>query len=75
LPPDLGRYPDHANYLLHLIVRGRVFWLDEETGYTRLKVTYLRKVIPDNVEKRLRGHLIEAGVGREQRRRPSSLAM
>src|SRR5436190_2066241 len=45
-----------------LIGRGHVSRLDEKTGYTPLKVQYLRKVIPDKVEKHLREHLVQARV-------------
>jgi hypothetical protein len=62
LPPELRRYADCANYLLHCIVMAHVRWETDAKGFARLKVEYLRKVIPDRHERRIRELLVARGV-------------
>lgn len=62
LPPRLWRYADCVHYLLHLIVRQRVFDRSQPEAFVPLLVRYLRNVIPRHVEKQLRAALIAGGV-------------
>lgn len=62
LPAELRRYSACADYLVHLIVRGRVLRHDDGTGWVPLKIAYLREVIPDRVERRIRMALIDSRV-------------
>src|SRR5687767_3532639 len=62
LPEHLRRYVDCANYLVHLVVRQRVFVKDDGDAGVPLKVQYLRNVVPRQVEKPLRTALVAGGV-------------
>jgi hypothetical protein len=45
-----------------------MFWKGDDEGYVRLKVEYLRRVIPDRAERSVRESLIRAGVLEEDPR-------
>jgi hypothetical protein len=62
LPAELRRYSACAEYLVHLIVRGRVLRRDDEDGWVPLKVAYLREVIPNRVVGKVRMALMNAGI-------------
>jgi hypothetical protein len=62
LPPNLKKYADCANYLIHSITRATMMWKLEEDGFLRLRVCDLRRLIPDRIERPLRKFLIECGV-------------
>lgn len=57
-----ANYTGQLHYFVHLLVRGRVLRKDKQTGYTRLKATYLRKVIPIRAFPKIRAAVINAGV-------------
>ena len=61
LPPSLARYRDCAHYMIHRVVTGRAMRQIDENGYVRLKVAYLRKVIPWRIEKDIRDAMIGRG--------------
>lgn len=58
-----GKVADAANWFLdRLYLHSHFAMKQDEWGYTPLKVAYLRKVIPQTFEKKLREQLLEAGV-------------
>lgn len=62
LSPALAEQADCAHYLLHCVIIRTAFWQADAAGYVRLKVAYLRKVIPDRHERQLRRALVNVGV-------------
>ena len=62
LPDGLKGYADCANCLVSMVIVRQAMRRVDEEGYARLKVAYLRKVIPDRVERKLRRAVIAAGV-------------
>jgi hypothetical protein len=62
LPTSLGRYADCANYFVGCVVMGMALRRADAAGFVRLKVAYLRKVIPVRVERVIRKALVGAGV-------------
>ena len=62
LPPTLARYADAANHLVDRVVTGLVYRRGDARGFVRLKVEFLRRVIPDRVERTIRETLIDRGV-------------
>ena len=62
LPTQLQSYGACASYFLHCILVGQATRGADANGFVRLKSEYLRRVIPDRIEKALRQSLIVAGV-------------